>query len=590
MLHKLAKIGQIVPASMFPKNELGLNFDYKVEEILFINFRKTDSQWQFSDIQREEYASSKADKYLMKTAKGRATSEFPAVDVYKSKDLLNDDGEISFTESKIGKKLVFILRKQETLFKDIIEALETSTEISEQLSESIGEIRRFTLSIKLDNEYLGDSSYMKEMLEEYKADAGNPDYYTYKNKVYKGRDKICSITCKPSSEVWGYASPYKFYAVKTELGSVPGGFDAKQAWKNFPVSPEAADWLDKGNQFVQEYLRFRFCGYNYFLLPERVLSRGDDSSYLEYLQDFKKFNIGEDGKVNKSLEEDLLELITTDEGNAISYSLFFYEENNSEFKILASVDDVFPSYASTILKAKEAAEDHDIFKGYKLRKDEIGDLKFTFRNLKEFIPEQGAFLEVVRSIFMQKNVDFSFLMHKIMHKVQAAYARDELYPTTILRAFIILKVLNRLNIITQPQQSNPIIMENKYEAFFEEHNDFFNTPEKKAVFLTGVLAQFLLDIQYQERNATPFRSRLNSLKLNEKILKRLLPEIIAKLEQYGKNYYKALETSISEYLVNSDLSDLKDDEISFYFTLGMNLNKRFKPDKAERKQGLEELF
>jgi CRISPR-associated protein Csh1 len=590
MLHKLAKIGQIVPASMFPKNELGLNFDYKVEEILFINFKKTDTQWQFSDIQREEYASSKADKYLMKTAKGRATSEFPAVDVYKSKDLLNDDGEISFTESKIGKKLVFILRKHETLFKDIIEALETSTEISEQLSESVGEIGRFALSIKLDNEYLGDTTYMKDILEEYKADAGNPDYYTYKNKVYKGRDKICSITCKPSSEVWGYASPYKFYAVKTELGSVPGGFDAKQAWKNFPVSPEAADWLDKGSQFMQEYLRFRFCGYNYFLLPERVLSRGDDSSYLEYLQDFKKFNIGEDGKENKNLEEDLLELIKTDEDNAISYSLFFYEENNSEFKILASVDDVFPSYASAILKAKEAAEDHDIFKGYKLRKDEIGDLKFTFRNLKEFIPEQGAFLEVVRSIFMQKKVDFSFLMHKIMHKIQVAHARDELYPTTILRAFIILKVLNRLNIITQPQQSNPIIMENKYEAFFEEHNDFFNTPGKKAVFLTGVLAQFLLDIQYQERSATPFRSRLNSLKLNEKILKRLLPEIIAKLEQYGKNYYKSLETSISEYLVSSNLSDLKDDEISFYFTLGMNLNKRFKPDKTESKQGQEELF
>ena len=68
--------------------------------------------------------------------------------------------------------------------------------------------------------------------------------------------------------------------------------------------------------------------------------------------------------------------------------------------------------------------------------------------------------------------------------------------------------------------------------------------------------------------------------MDEKQIKKLLPEIQNKLEEYGKNYYRDLESIISNYFVLSgDNWSLTNDEISFYFTLGMNLSNLFKKEK-----------
>ena len=125
---------------------------------------------------------------------------------------------------------------------------------------------------------------------------------------------------------------------------------------------------------------------------------------------------------------------------------------------------------------------------------------------------------------------------------------------------------------------------NNFEDFFEE-NPIFDDDVKKALFLEGVLAQKLLNIQYEERKATPFRSRLNGLKIDEKTAKRLLPEMVNKLEEYGKNYYRKLEGILGEYLIKSSFVKYSIDELSYYFTLGMVLAKYFKFDKEkENKQ------
>lgn len=124
--------------------------------------------------------------------------------------------------------------------------------------------------------------------------------------------------------------------------------------------------------------------------------------------------------------------------------------------------------------------------------------------------------------------------------------------------------------------------DNRVEEFFTKHNEFFSNAEKKATFLNGILIQFLLNIQYREKNSTPFRTKLQGLKLNEKIIKNLLVEAQNKLEEYGKNYYKDLEMLISKYFVLTEGNwRISDDETSFYFVLGMNMAKLFKANEKE---------
>ncbi|MCH2450229.1 MAG: TIGR02556 family CRISPR-associated protein [Gracilimonas sp.] len=579
MIQKLAKLGKIVPKDMFPDNPLGLNREYEVEDIVFLEFESGDYGWEFEGLTIEKYSKTYADKYLMKSAKGRKTSEFPTIDVYAVDGFKNEDGKIDLVQSKYGNKITYILAKHSPLFDEIIEEIENNDDVKKEMEHRLLDFSRFALSIKLNGFYIGEYPGFQEVVQQLKDKSGKKDYYLFNKKKYEAHEKLCSITNSIEPTIWGYVSPYKFYAVKTEYAAVPGGFDATQAWKNFPVSPRGAEYLERADKFIQEYLNFRFCGYNYFLLPERILEIGDEQEFLEYLMEFKKFCLARENKSNTQLEEDLLELL--EEGNnSANYTLFFYEKNNSEFKILASIEDIFPSYASTIVGAKKESENHEIFRGL-TRKKEKYNLKFFFSYIKEFVPEQAAFLEIVRAIFMQKSIDYDYLLQRMVTKFRVDFANNELFTVTVLKAILILKLLSKLELIELTKTNEQTIMENIYEEFFEEHAEFFNSENsatKKAVFLEGVLAQFLLNIQYQDRKATPFRSRLNSLKLKEKHIKRLLPEIIEKLEQYDKNYYRDLEETISHYLLSAKF-DLSDNEISFYFTMGMNLAKEFKSTK-----------
>ena len=122
-------------------------------------------------------------------------------------------------------------------------------------------------------------------------------------------------------------------------------------------------------------------------------------------------------------------------------------------------------------------------------------------------------------------------------------------------------------------------MENYPMDDFIQKFNILDSPLKRALFLEGILATKLLNIQFSEKNSKPFYSRLNGLRIDEKIAKRLLPEMINKLEEYDKNYYKELEHAISYYFANADFKGYTVDELSFYFALGLSLSNQYKFDK-----------
>ncbi len=115
------------------------------------------------------------------------------------------------------------------------------------------------------------------------------------------------------------------------------------------------------------------------------------------------------------------------------------------------------------------------------------------------------------------------------------------------------------------------------ERFLADHGNAFDTPDKKAAFLEGILTQFLLDVQYANRQSTPFKSKLYGLRLDEKRLKRLFPKIIEKFREY-RIVYPWLEEATSRYLIKAEEHgwSLSKDEISYYFALGLNLGRVFK--------------
>jgi len=82
--------------------------------------------------------------------------------------------------------------------------------------------------------------------------------------------------------------------------------------------------------------------------------------------------------------------------------------------------------------------------------------------------------------------------------------------------------------------------------------------------------------------------KMNGLKIDEKTARRLLPEMINKLEEYDKNYYKELEQGIAAYMLDGHFSVYSVDELSFYFTLGMSLANTVLPKNQKEEEITDE--
>jgi CRISPR-associated protein Csh1 len=216
-----------------------------------------------------------------------------------------------------------------------------------------------------------------------------------------------------------------------------------------------------------------------------------------------------------------------------------------------------------------------------------------FENLKVFVPTHckisniygdysKSFLEIVGRIFKQKPISYMFIIERFMSIFRRKWTNKKHLHYDIEKMINIIYFLHYLKLIDlNKQPTSEVTMEEKYQQFLTENEEFLNSDAKRGLFLFGVLTQFLLDIQHIERDATPFRKQLNSLKLSPAYIRKLYPQVIEKFEQYGKNYYRKLEGTISELFLTAKMDDLTNDEISFYFTTGMTLANKFRNTKKD---------
>lgn len=585
------------------------NSNGRYRHALVVTLEDRNGDFSYRGVELEELKDYR--RYLYKGKKGNATDATPTCKIAKdiettfNKKFLRwfetaDHSSISVEESTT------LERMKDVIFSNKDKILEDLKEKRSHLKSTENCIITIGVLKDGDMRYLADYAVFRNALLKKSCDR----YFRKYGGESRGIDALCSVCKEQKDEVYAYAIPWPFHTFD-KPGFIAGGFRQSDAWKNTPVCFNCATNLDAGKKYIEENLDFSFYGFRYLLIPKLVI--GDDyKEILDILSSMKK-ELKMSGKTRNRItddEDDILDVVK-DQKDFFSNSLLFYRKDNSAYRILLHIDGILPSRLRRLFEAKERVEGlFGIYNEMVLsdEKDKKIEMRFDFGVLRRFFPRESGsvthdkmFLEIVNSIFVGRALDRHLLISFIMKRIRDDFVHEQSTQMNTLNGFLLLHYLRELNllkdlevgkmsgIILKREEIEALPLDERIERFFEANREFFDSDAKKATFLEGVLAQKLLNIQWTEKKARPFYTKLHGLRLNEAMIKRLLPEIQNKLEEYGKNYYRELEEIIAKHFVLSGQRWKEtDDELSFYFVLGMNLHKIFKVDKEIEEKEMEE--
>jgi len=501
-----------------------------------------------------------------------------------------------------------IKKIESDIFKNVLKYL-NSVDNKKIIIDEVNEIFKpkegYILTVKINDKWLNEYHEVINVLM-----SGNDKKYTTrgsfssKEKESISENKYCYVCKQKKDKVYGYVNTFNFFTLDKK-SFMTGGFNRKYAWKNYPVCPECSKTLESGKKFLAKNFDNKFAGFSYYVAPKFVFDVDDDDNFKVYsrimkmISDDNEISLANDKKNYLLAKEDKILKKLSSEKNNITMDIVFYKDSNQEFKILKNIEDVLPSRLNVLFRAKDKIEKFDLFEPVviKGKKEdfEVG-YYFNFNTVREFFPnskEEGSFddyfLEVINSIFINKKIDEKFIVSNFIRKLQRDFLNEKTKDYVAIdltkKSLLIYKYLKELDILNNSSggEVKALIEKNmkneRYLNFFEDHGEVFNSDLKRGVFLLGVLVNRLLSLP--EQSNKPFYSRLNSLKMDEKILKRVLVESINKFNEYGRNYYVELEELISSYLTLASFRELSNDELSYYFVTGMNLGRIFKNKKEE---------
>lgn len=577
------------------------NDNGKYNTVLLILFKQEGDDIVFHDVKMEEYTRQKLDKYAYQSGHSRGGDFTPTSKVTVLERTFKN---IQYPLKKVSKKLKGNTQEEKeviTIYK-LFQDEETANQIYKKLEDKeFNDNAILTIGLKKDNDlkYVGDFEIFTEQLKEkYEQKFYFRKSYRKAEREAVGENNTCYICGENADKTYGYVSIFPFYTLD-KIGFTSGGFKRGEAWKNYPVCSDCAFSLDQGRRYLEEYLSARFCGIYYFMIPKTIFGTNEESkedmfTVFNDLEEKVKFSLKKENREKLTSSDEDLFTIMKDFNNYLNFNLLFYQEEQSGkvFRILLYIEDVLPSYISKIFEVKDKIEEDSLYHGLRGKEGKLFKLKFSFKHIADFFPiseHEKSFLEITNGIFAQKKISYKLLIKRFVEVLQDRFRQDKGMSYINLKAFMILQFLYELRLL-QGRREGTVKMEfkrGKYnediKLFLEKYSDFFDSDIKRALFLEGVLAKCLIDIQFSDSQgeSTPFKARLNGLKINENIAKRLLPEIQNKLEEYDKNYYRNLEKTISQYMLVADFNKISNTEMSFYFTTGMNLAHLFKSKEEE---------
>ncbi len=589
MLQQLKMLGEY----MKKRGEGGLKTYLDMEKlsnyqyILAVDFKKSKAEYTFDKVSQHDLDGNE-EKVLYKFGSSRGGDQTPTsrvTNIERTTKRVFDDW---FMKEKSENPLI-------TSPQDEWEDKEK--EIRKKIKKKFQQIDGNTvLTVRFEGKdefkFIGEFEIFRKILK----DKVSERWHHQKTKGESlAEDKRCSI-CNEKKTVYGYAFPYNFYTVDNKRYAPD--FQREESWKNIPLCEDCAFKMQLGKKFIdqQNFSYYVGEGLNYYVVPEFL------------------------GKVKYKFLDSVIDYENTEEGlleaeeyyrnpeENINLDFIFYKKENKSKTIQKQIQDVAPSHLKQLHDS--LGKIYNKFYGIDgYRENGSDDLKQLDTLIYRVLPNPDrdgagskAFfnkaMDLTAKILKGRRIDEKKLIQIFSKEELSRFKNNDYYQSYAMNTFFFLKFLYKNELLNfggeNTMKSYEQIIENleteeneNLKDFFQDHSEAFNIPEKKAVFLEGVLAQNLMDKQMMMREADepPFRKKLANLRLDKKKIKQLFPEISRTLDIYNskaepkyKNSYSSLRETIGHYLLLSDQNnwEISDDEISYFFTLGMSLNQVFK--------------
>ena len=612
MINSIAELGRFEKT----KNPDLTSFDIWLEDsfdngkypnLFLIEFIKADSKWTFEKIDVWQNSTNLKSKLLYKFGSSSGPNITPTSKVTTGIEVTIPRKIINWFESNKNKN--FLSTEEKNFLDEISKEIRGEKEdIYKAIREKAGMVDNTGIVLSPvftkngNQKFIGDYEFFKKFITE-ESKQGYKYSPTFKKYSFS-KNETCSVCNKVKNEVFGFFTSLAFYTVD-KPGMVTGGFQQDKSWKNYPVCLDCALDVETGIKLMDQELSFKFYGLRYYLIPRTITKRAS-GDIIDSILDFKKsprINEADRERLTND-EKDIFEMLQEEQNNVALNLVFYAKPQKGVLRILAVIEEVLPSRIRQLFNAKHFTENIVFLKGHKTKENK-DMFRFSFGTLRTFLPNNKiegnndkSFLELTRMVFSDIKIDYQFILHQIISHIRNYFVQNQAIWFQTIQGFMLIVYLNKLNLFRKNLKEADMDhiffdsfkieskeeLEEKTKLFFSNFKEFFESDAHSSIFLIGVLAQFLLNIQKDKRNATPFRSRLKGLKMNSHDISVLLPEIIEKIEQYKKQYsihyqYKGIADLASKYLISSGNFrnwNIPVDEMNFIFVLGMNLSQYFK--------------
>jgi CRISPR-associated Csh1 family protein len=529
---------------------------------------------KFKGIEEEEFKNKLVDKYLFRPVEGKnGTNLVPTLRLNisrKEKDRKEDIRKIiKKVKQSINNYNHNFIEDQE------IEKLKSALE-----NHSFNPDYGYILTFKINGSYFGDFEEYKDLF----------DQLAYK-KYYKdssSKNKLCSLKYETQENIWGRVDTLGFSVNNKSFNR--NGFEPKNSYKMFPVSEEAVKVLEGTKRFIfnntDKQLSNHFVSGIYYIVLPHFIQYKDNNTIYDLVEDFFNKEFISTNRKNSiiSTEKIFQEIINEDKLSKadIYYDIFFYKQEQAQFRIILQLNDVLPSQLKYILQEKQNLEDFYRRITYVEGRNNknLHEFFLTFSTIRHYFADKNHihsfFYKIIESVFYGIPINERELLKFLLKQIQSDYKNDNFVDSSVKESFAIYYFLLRLRLF-----KNKLPMEkNKdkevaltHDAFIEQHPEFFNSDYKKGVFLLGCLTEILLQKQRSRLHSEPFHKMLNGLNIDERVIEKILPKLIDKLRQYEIYYTTDLEKKVANYLVNP--VNINKYEMSYAFTLGLIMQKQF---------------